>query len=109
MSQIQMHCPYQGASFGGWSQMAWNTGGHYCAALAAAETGRPVKWLFSAAKISTAARWTKGSITSRQGRRKTAPSRPSRRAVLLANTLFPLFGVVQHSSRIPASPTYGAR
>ena len=47
MNQIQMHCPYQGASFGGWSQMPWNMGGHYCAALAAKRTGRPVKWSFS--------------------------------------------------------------
>ena len=26
MNRIQVHCPYQGASFGGWSQMPWNYG-----------------------------------------------------------------------------------
>ena len=47
MNKIIMHCPYQGASFGGWSQVPWNMGGHYCAALVAKRTGRPVKWVFS--------------------------------------------------------------
>ena len=46
MNRIQLHCPYQGASFGGWSQMPWNMGGHYCAGLLAKRTGRPVKWTF---------------------------------------------------------------
>ncbi len=46
MSKIEMHCPYQGASFGGWSQVPWNMGGHYCAAVVAKRTGRLVKWLF---------------------------------------------------------------
>ena len=27
--------------------MAWNLGGHYCAALIAKRTARPVKWVFS--------------------------------------------------------------
>ena len=47
MNRIQMHCPYQGASFGGWSQMDWNMGGHYCSAVLAKRTGRPVKWTFT--------------------------------------------------------------
>ncbi len=46
MNRIQLHCLYQGASFGGWSQVAWNMGGTYCAALVAKRTGRPVKWTF---------------------------------------------------------------
>ena len=47
MNKIDLHCLYQGASFGGWSQMAWNLGGTYCAAVAAKRTGRPVKWVFN--------------------------------------------------------------
>ena len=47
MSKIDLHCPYQGASFGGWSQMAWNLAGTYLAGLAAKRTGRPVKWAFN--------------------------------------------------------------
>ncbi|GAI83591.1 unnamed protein product, partial [marine sediment metagenome] len=47
MNKIQIHCLYQGASFGGWSQLPWNMGGHYCAAVIAKRTGRPVKWMFN--------------------------------------------------------------
>jgi xanthine dehydrogenase molybdopterin-binding subunit B len=47
MNKILMHCLYQGASFGGWSQVPWNMGGHYCAAVVAKRTGRPVKWIFN--------------------------------------------------------------
>ena len=47
MNKIDIHCLYQGASFGGWSQVAWNMGGHYCAAVVAKRTGRPVKWTFN--------------------------------------------------------------
>jgi CO/xanthine dehydrogenase Mo-binding subunit len=47
MSKIDLHCPYQGASFGGWTQMSWNLGGTYLAAVASRRTGRPVKWVFS--------------------------------------------------------------
>ena len=47
MNKIQIHCPYQGASFGGWSQVNWNMAGHYCAAVLARRTGRPVKWTFT--------------------------------------------------------------
>ena len=38
-NKIQVHCLYQGASFGGWSQVSWNFGGHYCAGLLARRTG----------------------------------------------------------------------
>ncbi len=47
MNKIDLHCLYQGASFGGWSQMGWNLGGTYCAAVVAKRTGRPVKWFFN--------------------------------------------------------------
>ena len=47
MNKITMHAPYQGASFGGWSQTPWNMGGNYCAAILAKRTGRPVKWIFT--------------------------------------------------------------
>ncbi len=47
MNKIDIHCLYQGASFGGWTQMAWNLGGTFCAAVVAKRTGRPVKWLFN--------------------------------------------------------------
>jgi CO/xanthine dehydrogenase Mo-binding subunit len=42
-----MNFPYQGATFGGWTQFYWKQGPDYCAALLAKRTGRPVKFAFS--------------------------------------------------------------
>jgi len=47
VSQVQVHCLFQGASFGGWSQMSWNMGPNYIAGLLSKRTGRPVKWMFT--------------------------------------------------------------
>lgn len=47
VSKVQVHCLYQGASFGGWSQMAWNMGPNYIAGILSKRTGRPVKWVFN--------------------------------------------------------------
>jgi CO/xanthine dehydrogenase Mo-binding subunit len=47
MNKTQVHILYQGASFGGWTQLPWNLGGMYCAAVLAKRTGRPVKWTFT--------------------------------------------------------------
>jgi CO/xanthine dehydrogenase Mo-binding subunit len=47
MNQIQMHMPYQGATFGGWTQFYWNQGPMYCSMLMSKRTGRPVKYMFS--------------------------------------------------------------
>jgi len=47
MSKIEIHSPYQGASFGGWSQIDWNLGPLWCAALVSKRVGRPVKYIFN--------------------------------------------------------------
>jgi len=47
VSQVQIHALFQGASFGGWSQMSWNEGPNYIAGLLSKRTGRPVKWMFT--------------------------------------------------------------
>ena len=47
MNRIELHMPYQGATFGGWTQHPWNQGPMYCAMLLAKRTGRPVKYMFS--------------------------------------------------------------
>jgi len=47
MNKIVMNFPYQGATFGGWTQFYWKQGPDYCAALLAKRTGRPVKFAFS--------------------------------------------------------------
>ena len=47
MNKIEIHSPYQGASFGGWCQIDWNLGPLWCAAAVAKRTGRPVKYIFT--------------------------------------------------------------
>jgi CO/xanthine dehydrogenase Mo-binding subunit len=47
MNRIEMRFPYQGATFGGWTQFYWKQGADYCAAFLAKRTGRPVKFAFS--------------------------------------------------------------
>lgn len=47
MNKIEIHMPYQGASFGGWTHADWNMGGLYCAAVVSRRTKRPVKYIFS--------------------------------------------------------------
>lgn len=47
MSKIEIHSPYQGASFGGWCQIDWNLGPLWCAACVSKRTGRPVKYIFT--------------------------------------------------------------
>ncbi len=46
MNRVEMHMPYQGASFGGWTQFHWNQGPLYCAAFMSKRTGHPVKYAF---------------------------------------------------------------
>jgi len=47
MSKIEVHSPYQGASFGGWCQIDWNLGPLWCAAAVSKRVGRPVKYIFT--------------------------------------------------------------
>lgn len=55
VSQITVRCLYQGASFGGWSQMALNMQPNIVAGILAKRTGRPVRWQFSTAYCQIAA------------------------------------------------------
>jgi CO/xanthine dehydrogenase Mo-binding subunit len=96
MNRVQVHCPYQGASFGGWSQMPWNHGGHYCAAVVAKRTGRPVKWNFSRREDFYGGEMDEGVYYAKVGAKKDGSITAVEARVLQANVLFPLFGVVQH-------------
>ncbi len=46
MNRVEIHMPYQGATFGGWTQFHWNQGPLYCAAFMSKRTGHPVKYSF---------------------------------------------------------------
>ena len=104
MNKIIMHCPYQGASFGGWSQMPWNMGGHYCAALLAKRTGRPVKWLFTRREDFYGGEIDEGVYRYKVGAKKDGTITAVRVEAVLSNHLWPVFGVAKHfieNTRIP--------
>lgn len=104
MNRIELHCPYQGASFGGWSQMSWNMGGHYCAAVLAKRTDRPVKWIFNRREDFYGGSTDEGVYYYKVGFKNDGTITAVKGRSVLANQLFPIFGFVTHfyeNSRIP--------
>jgi CO/xanthine dehydrogenase Mo-binding subunit len=104
MSKIDLHCPYQGASFGGWSQMAWNLAGTYLAALASKRTGRPVKWAFNRREDFYGGNMDSGVFYVKVGFKLDGTiTAVSERGVTL-NQDMPTFGIVAHlieNTKIP--------
>jgi xanthine dehydrogenase molybdenum-binding subunit len=104
MNKITMHCLYQGASFGGWSQVPWNMGGHYCAALIAKRTGRPVKWVFTRREDFYGGEMDEGVYYYKVGAKRDGTITAVKVRALLSNLLFPVFGVARHfieNTKIP--------
>jgi len=104
MNKITMHCPYQGASFGGWSQLPWNMGGHYSAALLAKRTGRPVKWIFTRREDFYGGQMDEGVYHYKVGTKKDGTITAVKVLAILSNLLFPVFGVAKHfieNTKIP--------
>ena len=104
MNRIQVHCPYQGASFGGWSQVPWNMGGHYCAGLVARRTRRPVKWIFTRREDFYGGEMDEGSYFYRVGAKKDGTITAVEISAILSNHWFPVFGTVTHfleNTKIP--------
>jgi len=104
MNKILVHCPYQGASFGGWSQVPWNMGGHYCAALLAKRTGRPVKWIFDRREDFYGGEMDEGVYLFKVGAKQDGTITAVKERAILSNQWFPVFGIVHHfleNTRIP--------
>ena len=104
MNRIQVHCLYQGASFGGWSQVPWNMGGHYCAGVLAKRTGRPVKWLLSRREDFYGGEMDEGSYSFKVGARNDGTITAVEVSSVLSNHWFPVFGTVTHfleNTKIP--------
>ena len=99
MNKIQMHTLYQGASFGGWSQMPWNMGGHYCAALIAKRTGRPVKWLFTRREDFYGGEMDEGVYYFTVGFKRDGTITAVKVHAVLPNMIFPVFGIIRPSYR----------
>jgi CO/xanthine dehydrogenase Mo-binding subunit len=104
MNKIQVHCPYQGASFGGWSQVPWNMGGQYCAGLVARRTRRPVKWTFTRREDFYGGEMDEGSYFYRVGAKRDGTITAVELSAVLSNQWFPVFGTVTHfleNTKIP--------
>ncbi len=96
MNKIQIHILYQGASFGGWSQMAWNMGGHYCAAVIAKRTGRPVKWVFSRREDFYGGEMDVGVYYFKVGFKLDGKITAVKERAVMVNQTMPAFGIVKH-------------
>jgi len=104
MNKIQIHCLYQGASFGGWSQTSWNMGGHYCAAVLAKRTGRPVKWVFNRREDFYGGEMDEGVYYFKVGTKLDGNITAVQGRAVVANQLWPVFGFVKHfheNTKIP--------
>jgi hypothetical protein len=104
MNKIQIHCPYQGASFGGWSQVSWNMAGHYCAAVLARRTGRPVKWTFTRREDFFGGEMDEGFYRFKVGAKRDGTITAVEGTAILANQLWPVFHFLKHlveNTRIP--------
>jgi xanthine dehydrogenase molybdenum-binding subunit len=104
MNKIQIHCPYQGASFGGWSQVNWNMAGHYCAAVLARRTARPVKWTFTRREDFYGGEMDEGVYYFKVGAKADGTITAVEGRAILANQIWPVFHFLKHlveNTRIP--------
>jgi CO/xanthine dehydrogenase Mo-binding subunit len=104
MNKIQIHCLYQGASFGGWTQVLWNMGGHYCAAVVAKRTGRPVKWMFSRREDFYGGNMDEGVYYYKVGAKLDGTITAVKARSVVVNQVMPFFGFVKHimeNTKIP--------
>ena len=104
MNKIDIHLLYQGASFGGWTQAAWNLGGHYCAGLVAKRLNRPVKWSFSRREDFFGGEMDEGLYRYKVGVKMDGTITAVKAYSLVTNQALPVFGIVKHlkeNTRIP--------
>jgi len=104
MNKIRIHCPYQGASFGGWSQVNWNMAGHYCAAVLARRTARPVKWTFTRREDFFGGEMDEGVYYYKVGAKKDGTITAVEGRAVLTNQQWPIFHFLKHlveNTRIP--------
>jgi CO/xanthine dehydrogenase Mo-binding subunit len=96
MNKIEVHCLYQGASFGGWSQMPWNLGGQYCSAIVARRLNRPVKWSFSRREDFYGGQMDEGIYDFKVGAALDGTITAIQGHAVLTNQHLPVFGLVTH-------------
>ncbi|MBN1570632.1 MAG: xanthine dehydrogenase family protein molybdopterin-binding subunit [Acidobacteria bacterium] len=109
MNQIQLHCPYQGASFGGWTHCSWMMGPYYCAALLAKRTGRPIKWVFDRRDDFYGGEMDEGTYFFKVGAKRDGTITAVKGKALVVNQWFPVFGAFHHLAENTKIPNIYAR
>ncbi len=104
MNKIEIHLPYQGASFGGWSCVDWSLGGMYCAGLVARRTGRPVKYIFNRREDFYGGSQDEGVYYIKVGFKKDGTITAVDATLYAVNAIWPIWHPVLHlyeNTRIP--------
>jgi len=104
MNKIQLHCLYQGASFGGWVQVPWNMGPLWCAGFIAKKTGRPVKYAFSRREDFYGQSMDDGIYRYKVGFNKDGTILAAEAVSTCANQQWPVFNPINHmreNTKIP--------
>jgi CO/xanthine dehydrogenase Mo-binding subunit len=104
MNKIELHCLYQGASFGGWVQVYWNMGPLYCAGFVARKTGRPVKYVFTRREDFYGQSMDSGKYRYKVGFKKDGTITAVEAVSTIANQQWPVFNPLLHlkeTTRIP--------
>ncbi|HVN70987.1 MAG TPA: molybdopterin cofactor-binding domain-containing protein [Desulfomonilia bacterium] len=96
MNKIQLHCLYQGASFGGWIQVMWNMGPLYCAGFVAKKTGRPVKYVFTRREDFYGESMDEGRYRYKVGFNRDGKILAVEGVSTVANQQWPMFNIMNH-------------
>ena len=98
LNTIQVHMPYQGASFGGWSCVDWSLGGMYCAGLVARRTKRPVKYIFNRREDFYGGSMDEGTYLIKVGFKNDGTITAVDATAYLVNAIWPVFHAGAHFS-----------
>ena len=104
MNKIELHMPYQGATFGGWTHTDWNLGGLYCAAVVSRRTKRPVKYVFTRREDFYGSSMDEGIYFVKVGFKKDGTITAVDGTVYHANAIHPAYSPLRHlheNTRIP--------
>lgn len=96
MNRVELHMPYQGATFGGWTQFFWNQGPMYCSALLSKRTGRPVKYSFSRRQDFYGGSMDDGKYYYKVGFNKNGIIKAVQAKAVFANAMWEGFGPGTH-------------
>ncbi|HXK47406.1 MAG TPA: molybdopterin-dependent oxidoreductase [Deltaproteobacteria bacterium] len=96
MNSIQLHCLYQGASFGGWVQVPWNMGPLYCAGFVAKKTGRPVKYALTRREDFYGQSMDDGRYSLKVGFNRDGRINAVKGSSTMTNQLWPMFNIMGH-------------